>query len=156
MDSKVNENMNDLILRSAFILLLMTILTNILLANDSLPFGGSNVFFGTLTVLMSFLYTMINRKNIFPLKRNISSLILVSLALLLVAVLIYLSTDTLELKRLGTIGMGICMLFCVHLCVTNILRIKIVMLTIILATSLSALFGFCIHYTGEESFGTSG
>ncbi len=148
----------NLLSTSLLVLLSTTISMYILFRKDQFLFGGINVYFAMMSICVSFFYSFIYRKSIFPLPRNIAYIILMSSMLLLVAFVVYIVTGTINqyysyayfvLKRLGQILIGTCLLFSVHLCIRNTFRTRVLILTAILATTVSILCGLYIQYIGE-------
>ncbi len=76
-------------------------------------------------------------------------IIVVSLLLLVWALAVYLFTDTLRLERLGQMAIGVGILLAVYLSVDNVYKVVRVMLVIILAVFVSAVFGVFVTYKGE-------
>ena len=148
----------------AFVLLLMSVFAHIWFASTPLPLGGPNVILAGLTVFLSLsgvlLRTVEKRsKRLGASATGLSTLvedyglivpvIAVSLLLFLWMLAVYLFTGTLDSVRLAQMVLGVGVLFAVYTCVDSVHRAKLMLMAVIAATFVSALWGFAVAFIGN-------
>ena len=140
------------ITRLVYVLLLVAIVFALTNFDGLLPVDMVKQAVVCLVVLLSVI-CMVNKSFIrFIVVKNLFPLLVASLSLTIWAAIVYLYTDTLALKRILTMGIGIGILLAVYYSVDSVYRIKLMLLVIVLATCVSALFGIGIAIVGNPFF----
>ncbi len=133
-----------------YALLLLTIFSVLTNVNELLPFDGATLTIASTAVFLSVAHVFINKRLIrSSVVKRLLPLLLVSVLLTVWAAIVYLRTDTLALVRIGTMGLGIGILFAVYVSADRVDRIRLMMMTIVVVTFASALFGLGIFHVGE-------
>ena len=138
--------------QTVFSFLVMAVFAHAWLANDPIPFGGSNVLLTAMAVGFSVLYAFFNKKAVFPLPKDFSRVFFTFGVFLLWAIIIFFSTETAFFQRLAQTILGLGLLFAVHIGMANPRRAEILMNGLCLAVCLSILFGIGLFYVGEPFF----
>lgn len=139
----------------AFALVLLIAPAHLWAAGADLPFGGPNVYVGGLAVLAAMVSVVLSFWRSGRLRAVTDGFLPVFPVLAIGSLLtawacyIYLATDTLLPRRVGQMILGLGVLFTVFCCVTTTRRAYSVILVIILATLVSAVFGFAIAFYGD-------
>lgn len=140
------------ITRLVYVLLVVTIVFALTNFDGLLPVDVVKQAVVCLAVLLSVI-CIINKGFIrFIVVKNLFPLLVASLSLTIWATIVYLYTDTFFLKRILQMGAGIGILLAVYYSVDSVYRIKLMLLVIILATCVSALFGIGIALVGNPYF----
>ncbi len=121
------------------------------------PIGNAKVFvlsLGAASVLMAACYGMelIRGRRIAVLHERlapVAPILAVSIALTLWAAAVYLATDALAALRLGHFVMGTGLIGVVWFAVNSAYRVKIVLVVVILAAAVSALYGVVVTAFGD-------
>ena len=138
-----------------FTLVLLTAPAHLWAAGADLPFGGPNVYVGGLAVLAAMVSVALSLVRSGRLKAVTGDFLPVFPVLAIGSLLtawacfVYLATDTLLPRRVGQMILGLGVLFAVFCCVTTASRAYSVVFVIILATFVSAVFGFAIAFYGD-------
>lgn len=139
----------------AFALVLLTVPAHLWAAGADLPLGGPNVYVGGLAVLAAMVSVVLSFVHNGRLKAVTDDFLPVFPVLAIGSLLtawacfVYLATDTLLPRRVGQMILGLGVLFTVFCCVTTARRAYSVVLVIVLATFVSAVFGFAIAFYGD-------
>ena len=156
----IEEGRQGALARSVFALLVLAVFGHIWFASTPLPFGGPNVVFAVAAVVLAIVLWM--RQTIPLVRLGVGPAIAAGLArfrpaapALLVALgmwgwvlAVYLRTGTFDSVRLGQLAAGIGVLFAL-LCVLCARRAGMLIGAIVIATSVSALFGIGVLVIGD-------
>lgn len=158
------ENRQDALARLVFALLVLAVFGHIWFASAPLPFGGPNVVFAVAAAVLSIVlwsWQTIPRAagvgqaivaGLLERFRPAAPALLVALCMWGWALAVDLRSGVFDLARLGQLATGIGVLFAL-LCVLCARRAKVLISAIVIATSISALFGIGVVVIGEPFLG---
>ncbi len=146
-----------------FVLLMMTIFAQAWFASTPLPLGGPNVVLAGMAVFLLLFHLASRAASSWKRSTGVPAVVedfrndllpvipAIAVSALLAAwmLAVYLRTDTLDPTRLGRMALGVGVLFAAYLSVDSIYRVKLMLLATIVATVVSALFGFAVLLVGD-------
>ena len=160
------ENRQDALARLVFGLLLLAVFGHIWFASTPLPFGGPNVVFAVAAAALSvvlWIWQSVPLARVAGVGHAIvagflarfrpaAPALLVALCMWGWVLAVYLRSDTFNLARFGQLTAGVGVLFAL-LCVLCARRARLLIGAVVIATSLSALFGIGVLVIGEPFLG---
>ena len=152
----------DALARLIFALLVVAVFGHVWFASTPLPFGGPNILPAIAATLLAVVLCLwrsapslrgangLRRAFVAALPRHVRSampVLLTACAMWAWVLAVYWRTDTFDANRMGQLAVGIGVLFA-SLCVLSARRAKVLIAAIVVAVSLSALFGLCVLVVG--------
>ena len=141
-----------------FALLLAAVFAQLWLSSAPIPWGGPNVMLAGAAVLLSLAYILLRLAALNPLTagaalfrdlRPLLPTLAVSALLTLWAFLIHRFSNNLEGVRLAQMILGVGVLLAMYLAVERASRARLIVLALIAATFVSALFGLAVVWIGD-------
>lgn len=145
----------DILLWVALVMLLGTAPAHLWVAGLDMPLGGPNVYAGGLATLAAMASACLayarvpDRAGAVESFQPVARVLAVGALLVIWAGCVYLATDTLPPRRLSQMSLGLGMLFTVFGCVTTARRAYALVFSIVVATFVSAVFGFGVAFWGD-------
>ena len=148
--------------RLIFALLVVAVFGHVWFASTPLPFGGPNILPAVSATLLAVVFCLwrsaplpygangLRRAFAAALPRRVRSampVLLTACAMWAWALAVYWRTDTFDANRMGQLAVGVGVLFA-SLCVLTARRAKVLIAAIVVAVSLSALFGLGVLVVG--------
>ncbi len=148
---------------SVFILALAAVFANLWLASSPLPLGGPNVVLAGAAIVLAvalFLVSLLSWKrgegkrfavNAGFLRefRPVIPALVVSALIMAWALAVYLLNDSFDATRFLQMFLGVGLLFAVYLSVDSAQRARLMVMAIVVATFVSALFGIAVALFGD-------
>lgn len=155
------ENGQEALAKLVFVLLVLAVFGQIWFASTPLPYGGLNIIpaaaAGLFAVVLSLWRTapLVRgagvahaSRAVFQGRVRLAMPVLLALAMWAWVLSVYLRTGTFDSMRMGQLTVGIGVLFA-SLCVVTARRARALIVAIVVATSLSALFGIGVLVVGK-------